>query len=96
MDRRHRLDLRRCEDHRNAFKWVVLDVSGAHGQIHDFAHTHEDALQSGLVPGSLNRKDVADDQWRGDLIDLLAAECPDDVILEASSFLFIRNDASFL
>ena len=96
MNRRHRLDFRRCEDHRNAFKWVVLDVSGAHGQIHDFAHTHEDALQSGLVPGSFDWQDVTDDERGGDLVDLLAAECPDDVILEASSFFLIRNDATFL
>lgn len=73
----------------------MLDVSGAHGQIHDLAHAHEDSFECGLISGSLDRKDVADDQWRGDFVDLFAAECPDDVVFEASSFFFIRNDSSF-
>ena len=94
MDRRHRLDFRRREDHRNAFKRVVCDVAGADSQSHDFAHSHEDALQGSLMPGALNRHDVADDERCGDLVDLLAAECPDDVILEASSFFSIGHYAT--
>ena len=73
----------------------MLDVSGAHCKIHDLAHTHEDSFECGLIAGSFDWQDVTDDERGGDLINLLAAECPDDVIFESASFLFIRNDASF-
>nr|DAL23715.1 MAG TPA_asm: hypothetical protein [Caudoviricetes sp.] len=39
---------------------------------------------------------MTDDERGGDLVDLLAAECPDDVIFEASSLFFVRNDSPFL
>ena len=73
----------------------MLEVASTNSEIHDLAHSHEDSFECGLISGSLDRKDVADDQWRGDFVDLFAAQGSDDVIFESASFLFIRNDSSF-
>lgn len=73
----------------------MLEVASTNSEIHDLAHTHEDSFECGLIAGSLDRKDVADDQWRGDLVDLLASQGSDDMIFEASSLFSIGHDATF-
>lgn len=95
MHRRHRLDVWWCKDHRNALKRVVCNVAGTNSEIHDLTHSHEDSFECGLIAGSFDRQDVTDDERGGDLVDLLAAQGSDDVVFEASSFFFIRNDSSF-
>ena len=74
----------------------MLEVASTNSEIHDLPHSHEDSFECGLVPGSFNWQDVADDERGGDLVDLLAAECPNDVVFEASSLFFVRHDATFL
>lgn len=92
MDGRHWLDDGRCEDARHSIDGVVVDVAGTHGQVHDFAGTHEDAFQGRLVPGPFDAFDGLDDKRGCDLIDLSAAKWSDDVALHPSLFVLIRDD----
>lgn len=96
MDGRHRLDDGRGEDAADSVDWVVVDVAGTHGQVHDFARAHKDALQGRLMPGSLDAFDCLDDERSGDLIDLTTSEWTDDVALHAAAFILVADDATAL
>lgn len=94
MNRRHRLHDRRCKDSAHPVNRIVVDIAGAHGQVHDFAGTHENALQSGLMPCSFDVFDGLDDKRRRDFVNLAPSERLDDVPLHSAFFVLIADDAA--
>ena len=92
VDGRHWLDDGRGEDAADSVDWVVVDVAGTHGQVHDFACAHQDALEGRLMPGTLDAFDRLDDERGCDLIDLTTAKWSDDVSLHAPALILVRHD----
>lgn len=96
MNRRHWFDDRSREDARDSIYGVVVDVSGADGQIHDFACAHEHALESRLMPVAFDGLNRLYDKRRRYFIDLAATKRVNDVALHAALFILIRHYAAAL
>lgn len=75
---------------------VVLDVSSADGEIEDFAGAHKNALERCLMACCLDAFDCVNDKRRGNFVNLPATDWPDDVSLQPTLFVCVRDDpASF-
>ena len=73
----------------------MIDVTSAYGQVHDFAHAHEDAFQGCLVAGTFDWKDMVDDERSCDFVDLLAPQRVYDMVFEAPALFMVGDDPSF-
>lgn len=73
----------------------MLYVPSAYGQVHDFAHAHEDSLQGCLIAGTFDRKYMTDDEWGGYFVNLLAPQSVYDMVFEAPALFAVGDDPSF-
>lgn len=96
IDRRHRRDDGRRENLAHSVDGIVPDVAGADREVHDLAHSHQHALQSGLMAVVFDDPHRLDDERRGDLVDLATADRAHDVLLKTSPLRLVRDDAAFL
>lgn len=96
VNRRHRSHDGSRENPRNSVDRIVLDEAGTHGQIHDFARPHQHPLQGGLVAGGFNALDCLDDERSRDFVNLSGSEWTDDVPLQSSFFVHVRDDSPAL
>ena len=74
----------------------MFDVARAHGQVEDLSCAHEDALERGALARLVEPFDCVDDERGGDLVELTRSNRPDEIALEATSFVLIADDAPSL
>ena len=74
----------------------MKDVTGADGQIHDLARSHQHAFECGLMACGFDVPDGRDDEGSGDFVELTATERGDDITLKAALFIHVGGDSAAL